>query len=183
MCLSCGFGLRRACCSSPRWCMTVCHGGMILSGGNRRTRRKNYPSATLSTTNPTWTDLGANPGLRGERPVTSRLSHGTASLLCKNDCHECLIFLTFLSAVSRCIILCHATAWTLFLLSYGGQHQGRRKLYEQSVHLIWNSISREIVMFFVTPSLPPSSRPCAQQWTECHMDRSGIDSSGVDEWQ
>jgi hypothetical protein len=35
-------------------------------------------SATLSTTNPTWTDLGSNPGLRGERPATNRLSHGTA---------------------------------------------------------------------------------------------------------
>jgi hypothetical protein len=35
-------------------------------------------SATLSTTNPTWIDPGANPGLRGERPATNRLSHGTA---------------------------------------------------------------------------------------------------------
>jgi hypothetical protein len=32
----------------------------------------------LSTTNPTWTDPGSNPGLRGERPATNRLSHGTA---------------------------------------------------------------------------------------------------------
>jgi hypothetical protein len=29
------------------------HGGMILTEGNRRTRKKTYPSATLSTTNPT----------------------------------------------------------------------------------------------------------------------------------
>jgi hypothetical protein len=36
------------------------------------------PNATLSTTNLTWTDLGSNPGLRGERPATNRLSHGTA---------------------------------------------------------------------------------------------------------
>jgi hypothetical protein len=35
-------------------------------------------SATLPTTNPTWTDLGSNPGLRGERPATNRLSHCTA---------------------------------------------------------------------------------------------------------
>jgi hypothetical protein len=34
-------------------------------------------SATLSTTNPTWADMSANPGLRGERPATNRLSHGT----------------------------------------------------------------------------------------------------------
>jgi hypothetical protein len=42
------------------------------------TRRKTCPSATLSTKNPTWSDLGSNPGLRGERPATNRLSHGTA---------------------------------------------------------------------------------------------------------
>jgi hypothetical protein len=50
----------------------------ILTGENRRTRRKICPSATLSTTNPTWIDPGANPGLRGERPATNDLSHGTA---------------------------------------------------------------------------------------------------------
>jgi len=49
-----------------------------LTGENRRTRRKTCPSATLSTTNPTWIDLGANPGLRGERPATNHLRHGTA---------------------------------------------------------------------------------------------------------
>jgi hypothetical protein len=37
------------------------------------------PSATLSTTNSTWTDPGMNLGLCGERPVTKHLSHGTAS--------------------------------------------------------------------------------------------------------
>jgi hypothetical protein len=51
-------------------------GGMILTGENRR--RKTCPSATLSTTNPTWIDPDANPGLRCERPATNRLNHGTA---------------------------------------------------------------------------------------------------------
>jgi hypothetical protein len=36
------------------------------------------PSATLATTNPTWCDQGANPGLLGEMPATNHLSHGTA---------------------------------------------------------------------------------------------------------
>jgi hypothetical protein len=36
-------------------------------------------SATLSTTNRTWTDLGSNPGLRDERSATNRLSHGTVT--------------------------------------------------------------------------------------------------------
>ena len=40
---------------------------------------KTCPSATLSTTNPIWTDPGSNLSLRGGRPATNRLSHGTAS--------------------------------------------------------------------------------------------------------
>jgi hypothetical protein len=35
-------------------------------------------SATLSTTNPSWTDLGSNPGRRGGRPAINRLSYATA---------------------------------------------------------------------------------------------------------
>jgi hypothetical protein len=53
---------------------------MILTGENRR--RKTRPSATLSTVNPTGTDLGMNPGLRGEKPASKRLSYGTARLKC-----------------------------------------------------------------------------------------------------
>jgi hypothetical protein len=34
--------------------------------GNRGIRIKTSPSATLSTTNPTWTDPGANPGRHGK---------------------------------------------------------------------------------------------------------------------
>jgi hypothetical protein len=34
---------------------------MKLTGENRSTQGKTCPSATLSTTNPTWTDLGWNP--------------------------------------------------------------------------------------------------------------------------
>jgi hypothetical protein len=51
---------------------------MKLTGENRSTRGKTCPSATLSTTNPTWTDPGSNPGVRVGRPATNRLSHGTA---------------------------------------------------------------------------------------------------------
>jgi hypothetical protein len=39
---------------------------------------KTCPSATLSTTKPTWTDPGVNPGLRYERSTTIRFSHATA---------------------------------------------------------------------------------------------------------
>jgi hypothetical protein len=39
-------------------------GGMILSGGNRSTRRKTHPSATSSTTNFTWANSVSNPWLK-----------------------------------------------------------------------------------------------------------------------
>jgi hypothetical protein len=51
---------------------------MKLTGENRSTRRKTCPSATLSITNPTWTDPGSSPSLHGERPANNRLSHDTA---------------------------------------------------------------------------------------------------------
>jgi hypothetical protein len=53
---------------------------MKLTGENRSTRGKTRPSATLSIINPTWTD----PGLRGERPATNRLSHGTGPSIILN---------------------------------------------------------------------------------------------------
>jgi hypothetical protein len=72
-------------------------GGMILTGENRRTRRKTCPSDTLSTTNPTRIDPGANPGLRGERPATNDLSHDTS------DCHYSACYqLSFPLITDRC---------------------------------------------------------------------------------
>jgi hypothetical protein len=47
---------------------------MKLKGENGSTPGKTCPSATLSTTNPTWTDPGSNPGLRSGRPAANRLS-------------------------------------------------------------------------------------------------------------
>jgi hypothetical protein len=71
---------------------------------------KSCPSATLSTTNPTWTDPGSNPGLRGERPATNRLSHGTASedlleLACANaNKKQMLLRKSYLSQESFCYL-------------------------------------------------------------------------------
>jgi hypothetical protein len=49
-----------------------------IFAGETEVLGENLPSATLSSTNPTWIDPVANPGLRGERPATNRLSRGTA---------------------------------------------------------------------------------------------------------
>jgi hypothetical protein len=47
----------------------------MIFAGETEVLGENLPSATLSTTNSTWIDPGANLGLRGERPATNRLSH------------------------------------------------------------------------------------------------------------
>jgi hypothetical protein len=48
-----------------------------IDRGRLKYSRKIYPNATWSTTNPTWTDPGSNPGLRAGRLAANRLSHGT----------------------------------------------------------------------------------------------------------
>jgi hypothetical protein len=51
----------------------------IIDRGNQITWRETCPSATLSITNLTWADLGANPGLRCDSYVPNHLSHSTAT--------------------------------------------------------------------------------------------------------
>jgi hypothetical protein len=46
--------------------------------GKPKYSEKTCPSATLSTTNPTWPDLGSISGRRGGKPEINRLSYGTA---------------------------------------------------------------------------------------------------------
>jgi hypothetical protein len=53
-------------------------GGMVLKEENQGNERKISPSATLSTTNPTWTGLILNLGLCCERLVSDHVSHGGA---------------------------------------------------------------------------------------------------------
>jgi hypothetical protein len=53
---------------------------MNLRGESQSTWGKTCPSATLSTTNPTWTEPGSKLGLRVETPLTNRLSHGKTNL-------------------------------------------------------------------------------------------------------
>jgi hypothetical protein len=49
--------------------------------GHYSSRRKTFHCATLSTTNLIRTDLGLNPGLRGNMPTTNSLSLVTAHFL------------------------------------------------------------------------------------------------------
>jgi hypothetical protein len=46
--------------------------------GKPKYSEKTYPSANLSTTNPTWPDPFSKPGRRGGKPATNRFSYGAA---------------------------------------------------------------------------------------------------------
>jgi hypothetical protein len=72
-------GHQRAYCSCPIWYIYEYRKPQWndIDRINRGTRRKTCPVATLSTTNPSWRDLGANPA-SAVRLVTNRLSRGTA---------------------------------------------------------------------------------------------------------
>jgi hypothetical protein len=50
--------------------MSVERRGNVTDRGKRIAGKKTFPSATLSTISLTWTGLGLNPGLSGERQAT-----------------------------------------------------------------------------------------------------------------
>jgi hypothetical protein len=50
--------------------------------GKAKYSEKTWLGATLSTTNPTRLDPGLNPGPRGGKPATNRLSYGAALFSC-----------------------------------------------------------------------------------------------------
>jgi hypothetical protein len=61
------------------WRCVSSTGRKILTGENRSIWRKTCTRATFFAANITRTDLGSNPGLGRDRPVTNRLNHGTTN--------------------------------------------------------------------------------------------------------
>jgi hypothetical protein len=53
-------------------------GGMKIGRVKPKYSEKTFPSATLSTTDPTWLDPGLNPGRRSGKSATNRLSYDAA---------------------------------------------------------------------------------------------------------
>jgi len=50
---------------------------MLIKEEERSTWREIYASATLSTASNTYSVLGANPGIRSEKPAINHLRYGT----------------------------------------------------------------------------------------------------------
>jgi hypothetical protein len=68
---------------------------------NNEHRWKTCPSDTLSITNPTRTDPGSNPGLRGERLSTNRLSHVKANRSIYSSINGLVAAITLTASVTR----------------------------------------------------------------------------------
>jgi hypothetical protein len=124
------------------WTATV---EWYIDGENRRTRRKTCPSATLSTTNPTWIDPGTNPGLRGERLATNDLSHGTA-----------LNVLTFLfSFPTRWFTIWHVSNLCPTKSKLQGQSSPVREGAEEYEKTYYRTISSTANLVWIYPSWTP----------------------------
>jgi hypothetical protein len=88
--------------------------------GKPKYSEKTCPSATFSTTNPTWPDLGSNPGRRCGKPATNRLSYSTAmSAVSPNILTEirgkcsmtlCIVISVLLPRIVTCRI-CYSTVY------------------------------------------------------------------------
>jgi hypothetical protein len=81
-------------------------------GKKRSTGKETCLTATLSTANLTLTDLGSNPALRGDRPATHGLSHGTALWILH------FIYIIYkhsvpISQKTRCICIAKIYLWTV----------------------------------------------------------------------
>jgi hypothetical protein len=78
-----------------------------IDRGNRSTRRGNtYPSATLSTTNPKWTDEGSKSGLRSARPAINSLIHSTVQRWVSSY---------FIAVTVNCIKMGAFVLWVVFV--------------------------------------------------------------------
>jgi hypothetical protein len=78
-----------------------------------RTGRKTRPSGTMSITALTGVGTGPNPGLRGDRPVTSNLNHGATF----KDHNRLLKTITNLNLFKNSVCTSQRTACVSFILT------------------------------------------------------------------
>jgi hypothetical protein len=75
-------------------------GRMRIDRGNRSTRKETCPSATSSSTNPVWPDLGSSSGRRGGEP-TPEVWHSFLLLCYQNTYISCFHFPVFQQLAAR----------------------------------------------------------------------------------
>jgi hypothetical protein len=132
----------------------------ILTRDNQKTWRKTYPSATLSTTNPTRIDPGANPSLRGERPATNDLSHGMAQDLTVtlNGAENYSIYLCFRSAsctTDQKTVTVHVTLFTI---------SPRNSNQQVCLHVHWDTLTLDAIICLCCEAVLISGNSLLEHW-------------------
>jgi hypothetical protein len=99
--------------------------------GKLKYLEKTCPSATLSTTNPTWLNPGSNLGRRSGKPATNRLSYGTAKLMkesqpSKNYSHPTILKIHDFIFWIICQVECSVTFSELMTLKMALKHLPKR---------------------------------------------------------
>jgi hypothetical protein len=122
---------------------------------------KTCPSATLSTTNPTWPDLGSNPG-HGGKPATNCLGHGASFFyvtLTWNDltsANESCILEHTTAFVSSSSLLQNTCFWAIAFLRKFCQ---TCLFHREFDHTVFTSLDFAKVMFFTEQGHQPCVQP------------------------
>jgi hypothetical protein len=114
---------------------------------NRWTRRKTCD--TLSITNPTWTDPGANPVLLPERPATNRLNYDTASNFVNRRCKTVSNNIVWSNPI-QWIDVCALFVFGHHLLYSASDKCCRYQELSQSIHQPVSSVTETIQLNPVT---------------------------------
>jgi hypothetical protein len=111
-----------------------------------------YPTATSSTTNPTWPDPGSNPGRRGGKPATNRLSYGAALKdVLRNYLAVCM---------SLCVSTSNSWTWKTPVVSR--QLLGKHVPAAMATHF-------GRIFFYATTVVSKENRLLVLPWTSCRL--------------
>jgi hypothetical protein len=155
---------------------------MVVTGENRSSQRKPFPSANFSGKRPTLSGLGSNSVLRGEKATTMRLSHWHGRAYCGHAGHCNMTMLrgtlkvtsrfaetlNILSSRRPCFYLCTIS-------------RSRRSLKYRRCCTIRQSRRSEPALRLWCAALL-SSRPFSYQWRPCvHVRRPLCAASVISE--
>jgi hypothetical protein len=119
-------------------------------------------SATWSTTNPTWPDLGSNPGRRCGKPATNRLSYGAAVLYV-------LVFMLLDSRQDKCSNRCLGYCYDFLLVAFFSDKVASHRVSNQepgwTAHLAVMSVcisDSDIHFYSLANNLGKSSESCVR---------------------
>jgi hypothetical protein len=93
-------------------------GAMLVTGENRRTRRKTCPSDIISTANPTWTEMGWKKCLRRDRLTTNSLQNDTKLHRVTSPNFVDLNNLILIEEDSLCLKYTNKPNYTLYTIHY-----------------------------------------------------------------